>query len=170
MTSAGGEVRADAGRALATLRRISAMRVAAELLEQGVGQDEATIASPTTAAAGTAQTSLRSMAAGDSLHGRQVDRAQRLHQRGDRLHVAGDAEVLAVGDAALEAAGAVGRRATPTVACRRRRPAAGRSRRAPASPGSAATAGPLPMPTALIAWIDISACASRPSSLRSHWT
>src|SRR5215510_3776407 len=31
-------------------------------------------------------------------------------------------------------------------------------------------AGAIPIPTALMAWIHITACASRPSSLRSHWT
>ena len=35
-------------------------------------------------------------------------------------------------------------------------------------PGSVETAGPRPIPTALIAGIDISACARRPSSFRSH--
>jgi len=41
-------------------------RVAAELLQERVGQTRATMASPTTAAAGTAHTSLRSIAAGAS--------------------------------------------------------------------------------------------------------
>ena len=78
---------------------------------------------------GTAQTSLRSMAAGAFGQRGQVDGAQRLHQRGDRLHEAGDADVLAVGDAAFEAAGVVG---GPRAERRRRAPAAG-SRRARAS-------------------------------------
>ena len=81
----------------------------------------ATIASPTTAAAGTAQTSLRSMAAGLSVIVVEIDRAQRLHQRRDRLHVAGDAQILAVGDAAFEAAGVVGRPGDADAARRRRR-------------------------------------------------
>ncbi len=129
----------------------------------------ATMASPTTAAAGTAQTSLRSMAAGDSARcvARSTERSGFISVA-DRLHVAGDAHVFAVGDAALEAAGVVGRprhRAVP--AARRRRQ---QSRRGPASPGRAALPAPRPMPTALMAGIDISACASRPSSLRSHCT
>ena len=66
-----------------------------------------TMASPTTAAAVTAQTSLRSMAAGDSAQRGQIDRPERLHQRGDWLHVTRDAKLLAVGDAAFEAAGVV---------------------------------------------------------------
>ena len=143
-------------------------RVAAETSEQRVGEDEATIASPTTAAAGTAQTSLRSIAAGDSCHRRQIDGSQRLHQRRDRLHPAGDAQVLAVGDAAFEAAGVVGR---PRDTGRCVRPTGrGTISSCTRDPGRAATSGPRPMPTALIAGIDISACARRPSSLRSHCT
>ena len=79
-----------------------------------------------------------------------------------------DAEVLAVGDAAFEAAGVVGR---PSEAGRARASgSAAGSRRGRASRARTATSGPRPMPTALIAGIDISACASRPSSLRSHCT
>ena len=37
-------------------------------------------------------------------------------------------------------------------------------------PGRSATRGPMPMPTPLIAWMDINAWARRPSSLRSHCT
>ena len=37
-------------------------------------------------------------------------------------------------------------------------------------PGTVAAFGPIPMPTPLMAGIDIMACASRPSSLRSHCT
>ena len=70
---------------------------------------KATIASPTTAAAGTAQTSLRSIAAGASLKVfRSTDRSG-CHQRGDRLHESGNTHVLAVGDATFEPAGVVGR-------------------------------------------------------------
>ena len=108
------------------------------------------------------------MAAGASVIVVDVDRAQRLHQRGDRLHEAGDAEVLAVGDAALEAARAV-RRARQRDFGARCRHRAG-SRRAPASPAVARPRAPRPIPTALIAGIDIMACARRPSSLRSHCT
>ena len=63
---------------------------------------------------------------------REIDRAQRLHQRRDRLHVAGDAQILAVGDAAFEAAGVVGRPRDAGDRRRRRSRAAG-SRRGPAS-------------------------------------
>ena len=87
-------------------------------------------------------------------HRRQIDRAERFHQRGDRFHVARDAEVLAVGDAAFEAAGVVGR---PGDADRvgRSPPGFGTISSWTREPGSAAAAGPRPMPTALIAGIDI---------------
>ena len=146
--------------------RISSTESPPNFSRKASASTNATMASPTTAAAGTAQTSLRSMAAGAFCHRREVDRPQRLHQRGDRLHEAGDAHVLAVGDAAFEAAGVVGR---PHRRLALRVAAAG-SRRARASPGRSATSGPMPMPTALIAWMHISACPSRPSSLRSHCT
>ena len=39
-----------------------------------------------------------------------------------------------------------------------------------AEPRVSPPAKPSPIATALTAWIDMSACAIRPSSLRSHWT
>ena len=53
-------------------------------------------------------------------HRREIDRAQRLHQRRDGLHVDRDAQILAVGDAAFEAAGVVGRPGHVDAAGRRR--------------------------------------------------
>ena len=47
---------------------------------------------------------------------------------------------------------------------------AGRISSCTREPGMVDTAGPRPMPTALIAGIDIKACARRPSSFRSHCT
>ena len=130
------EARADGRAGLARSCAAMSPRLSPrELLEQRVGDDEATMASPTTAAAVTAHTSLRSMAAGDSSRVVEVHRSQRLHQRRDRLHVAGDAKLLAVGDAALR-----DRRRCWSGAPRRRRdgrcrpgPRAARSRRGCAS-------------------------------------
>ena len=109
---------------------------------------EVTVEDARGASAGTAQTSLRSIAAGFD-HCREVDRAERLHQRRDRFHVGRHPEVLAVGDAAFESAGVVGRWLTPG------RPGALAALATISSwtcePGTPATAGPRPMPTALIA-------------------
>ena len=113
-----------------------------------------TTASPTTAAAGTAHTSLRSIAAGAS------SSVVRSTERSGFISVEigfmkrGDANLFAVGDAALESAGAIGRSrdrrvgGSPAVDARR-------SRRARASPGRRAASMPSPMPTPLIAGIDI---------------
>ena len=79
----------------------------------------------------------------------QIDGAQRLHQRRDRLHVTGHAKVLAIGDAAFEPAGTIGRpgdAASAIVAVAR-----ARSRRGPASPARGATSTPSPIATALMA-------------------
>src|SRR5262245_38049505 len=125
----------------------------------------ATIASPTTAAAGTAQTSLRSIVAGLSvIVARSTERSGFISVEIGFMY-------------------AVTRRSSPLVTPPSRPPALLVGRATPSGeagpmtissctrePGSAATAGPRPIPTALIAGIDISACASRPSSFRSHCT
>jgi len=129
----------------------------------------ATIASPTTAAAGTAHTSLRSIAAGlTSIVDKSTERRGFIRVEIGFMY-------------------AVTRRSWPLVTPPSRPPAlfVGRESGIEASPdasgpgrisswtrepGTSATAGPRPMPTALIAGIDISACARRPSSLRSQCT
>ena len=75
----------------------------------------ATAASATTASASTAATSERSTSAWRGLAGREVDRAERLHQRRQRLHRGADDDLLAVRDAGLDPAGVV-RRAAPVGA------------------------------------------------------
>ena len=57
---------------------------------------QATAASATTASASTAATSERSTSACGRLAGREVDRAERLHQRRQRLHRRADDDLLAV--------------------------------------------------------------------------
>ena len=83
-------------------------RIAAELLEHRLGEDERHHGFADDGGGGNGA----DVAAFDrrraDRHRGQIDRAERLHERGDRLHVAGDAQVLAVGDAAFEAAGVVG--------------------------------------------------------------
>ena len=90
---------------------------------------QATIASPTTPAAGTTQVSLRSTEAGLRLLGAQVDRAQRHEQGRDRLDHRLRAQLLAVGDAAFEA--------RPRGCCR----GAGRARRRTGSRRGSASPG-----------------------------
>ena len=130
----------------------------------------ATIASPTTAAAGTAQTSLRSMAAGLSvIVAKSTDRSGFINVEIGFIYAMTRKSSPLVTPPSRPPALLVGR-ATPTGASPRMfRPGrAGRISSWTREPGTSATAGPRPMPTALIAGIDISACASRPSSLRSH--
>ena len=120
------------------------------------------MASATTPAAGTAQTSERWWwAAAASPVAMSMVRSARGHG-GDRLHRGPDAQHLAGGHAALGAAGAVG---GARDAVRRR---AG-SRRGPASRGVRASSKPSPTSTPLIAWMPISAPASRASRRRSPW-
>ena len=108
-------------------------RVAAEPLQQGVGEHERhhRLADDGRGGHGADVAALdRRRRLG---HRRQVDGAERLHERRDRLHVDRDPEVLAVGDAALEPAGVVGR---PREAGGARRVAGRRSRRGRASPAA----------------------------------
>ena len=105
-------------------------RIAAEFLEKGVGQHECDHRF-------TDDGRGRHCADVAAFDGRrrlveraQVDGAERRHQRGDRLHEAGDPYVLTVGDAAFEAAGVVGRPDDGEAL----RAAAAESRRARASP------------------------------------
>ena len=64
----------------------------------------ATAASATTASASTAATSLRSTSASPGFARLEIDRAQRLHQRRQRLHRRAHDDVLPVRDAGLDAA------------------------------------------------------------------
>ena len=128
----------------------------------------ATIASPTTAAAGTAQTSLRSIAAGASaIVVRSTERSGFISVEIGFMYAETRRSSPLVTPPSRPPALLVG----PRDAGDMRRPTGpARSRRARASRGGSPTSGPRPMPTALIAGIDISACARRPSSLRSHCT
>ena len=93
-----------------------------------------------------------------------VDRAQRLGERRQRLHGAAHDQRVAGGHAALHAAGAVGLAEVAAllgpedlvVGLRARRARRGRSRRR--------------SPTPFIAWIDMIACARRPSRRSSQET
>src|SRR5262245_31686452 len=124
-----------------------------------------TIASPTTAAAGTAQTSLRSIAAGASCS------VVRSTERSGFISVA------------IGFMKPVTRTSCPLVTPPSRPPAlfdgrigesasacGGRISSCTRDPGRNDTSGPRPIPTALMAWMHIKAWARRPSSLRSHWT
>ena len=67
MTSAGEKCARTRARALSTLAEISAIESPPNFSRNASARTRQTIASATTAAAGTAQTSLRSIAAGDSM-------------------------------------------------------------------------------------------------------
>ena len=127
------------------------------------------MASPTTAAAGTAQTSLRSIAAGASfIVARSTERSGFMSvEIGFIVTVTRTSSPLVTPPSS-----------PPALLVGRARPlrvpealaTAGTISSCTFEPGRWATSDPRPMPTALIAGMDISACASRPSSLRSHCT
>ena len=124
------------------------------------------MASPTTAAAGTAQTSLRSTVAGLSvIVVRSTERSGFISVEMGFMYPVTRTSSPLVTPPSRPPALLVGR-ATPAGA-----PGGpGTISSCTREPGTVATAGPRPMPTALIAGIDINACASRPSSFRSHCT
>src|SRR5687768_300469 len=157
--------RATSSTVAARWRSISSIESPPNFSRNASARTNETIASPTTAAAGTAQTSRRSIAAGASCNVlRSTDRSGFI-------------------SVAIGFMNPLTRRSWPFVTPPSRPPALfdGRSGRSASwrggrisswtrEPGRKATSGPMPMPTALMAWMHIIACASRPSSLRSHWT
>ena len=142
-----------------------AHRVAAELLEQRVRQDDAhhRLADDARRRHGADVASLEGGLVG--LLGPTSTLASAFFSVAMGFIATRQTTGIAVGDAALEAAGAVGR---PREAARRRVVVDGvvhaRSPRVRAAPK------PAPISTPLMAWMLMSACASRPSSLRSHCT
>ena len=111
---------------------------------------QATAASATTASASTAATSERSTSASAGSPRREVDRAQRPHQRRQRLHRGADDDLLAVRDAGLDAR----RRGSSRGGARRRR--GDLVVRLRAALGRA-SAKPSPISTPLTAWMPITA-------------
>jgi hypothetical protein len=114
-------------------RRISATESPPNFSRKASATTRATMASATTAAAGTAQVSLRSVAAGGGAPVPQVHRGEAvLHQGGDGLHGPPHHQGRPRGDPALESAGAVAVPAEPPARTSFRR--RGRWGRGPGSP------------------------------------
>ena len=107
--------------------------------------------------------SVRSRSASAGCVRRDVDRAQRLRQRWQRLHRRRHDQGLSVRHAALETAGVVGLavEAAPLVV---------EDLVVGLRAGLPASAKPSPSPTPFTAWIEQRACARRPSSRSSHET
>ena len=137
-----------------TLRRVSLTESPPNFSSTASASTSATIASATMPAPGTAHTSERWWCATAASPVATSTVAQRPRHGRDRLHRGPHPQHLAGASCRPRC-----RPSAPTYAgCRRRR---ARSRRGPASPGVAASAKPSPTSTPLIAWMPISAPASR---------
>ena len=145
------------------MRRVSATESPPNFSSTASASTSATIASATIPAAGTAQTSERWWwATAASPVATSTVRSARGHG-GDRLHRGAHPQHLAGGHAALGAAGA----AADAGGCPS---AVGTISSCASEPGVAASSKPSPTSTPLIAWMPISAPASRESRRRSQWT
>ena len=158
--SADDEVRRGSRR---RLRAVSATESPPNFSSTASARTSATIASATTPAAGTAHTSERWLIALAASPVRDVDGVQRPRARWR--------------SASSRRGPAAPRRWSCRPRCRRRgrcdgvrRPGRARSRPAPASRGSGPSSNPSPTSTPLMAWMPISAPASRESSRRSQCT
>ncbi len=122
-------------------------RIAAEFFEERVGKDERHHRLATTAAAGTAQTSLRSIAAGASaIVVRSTDRSGFIRVEIGFMNPVTRTSWPLVTPPSSPPALLVGRTGASPAS-------GGRISSCTRDPGRTAPSGPMPMPTALIAWI-----------------